>query len=216
MWSSWHNENWPRKLKYPPPKSTLFTRNSIRLEYNPDRSGRRERITACAMAPSIKFWWWKGIFRTIRTFSPYCKTSLTEKQATCTEVYHHRHQHYWQNKHFLAIAFLRRSFQIESGFYFFKFRDNIFLQSKVTNLSSTPKPGWPGPCPHWQGGPVTTPGTVFLFRHLLKFAGLKWRYSRQLPLWKLRCICGNNGTWHTCYVAWTILRCLHDEPEVGT
>jgi hypothetical protein len=59
-----------------------------------------------------------------------------------------------------------------------------------------PQPGGPGPhiysyIPQEQGGPVTPPGTGFSFRHLLRLAGLRWRYLNlpprgdgcQLPFW---------------------------------
>jgi hypothetical protein len=35
--------------------------------------------------------------------------------------------------------------------------------------------------PQKQGGPVTPPGTGFPFRHLLRLAGLRWRYSNPPP-----------------------------------
>jgi hypothetical protein len=49
----------------------------------------------------------------------------------------------------------------------------------------TPQPGGPGPRIYifheQQGGPVITPGTGFLFRRLLRLAGLRWRYSTSPP-----------------------------------
>jgi hypothetical protein len=50
--------------------------------------------------------------------------------------------------------------------------------------SRLPKPGGPGPriyIPQEQGGPVTTAGTGFPFRRLLRLAGLRWRYSKPPP-----------------------------------
>jgi hypothetical protein len=44
-------------------------------------------------------------------------------------------------QYYLALAFLRRFCQIESGFHFFGFRDNHFLHSKVIGLASNP-PTW--------------------------------------------------------------------------
>jgi hypothetical protein len=53
----------------------------------------------------------------------------------------------------------------------------------VSDLS-LPQPGGPGPriyIPQEQGGPVISPGTGFPVRRLLRFAGLRWRYSNQTP-----------------------------------
>jgi hypothetical protein len=50
--------------------------------------------------------------------------------------------------------------------------------------SRLPQPGGPGPridIPQEQGDPVIPPGTGFPFRHLLRLAGLRWRYSTQPP-----------------------------------
>jgi hypothetical protein len=50
--------------------------------------------------------------------------------------------------------------------------------------SRLPQPGGPGPCiyiPPEEGGPVITPGTGFPFRHLLRLAGIRWRYSTPPP-----------------------------------
>jgi hypothetical protein len=47
-----------------------------------------------------------------------------------------------------------------------------------------PKPGGPGSriyIPQEQGGPVIPPGTGFPLRLLLRFAGLRWRYSNPPP-----------------------------------
>jgi hypothetical protein len=47
-----------------------------------------------------------------------------------------------------------------------------------------PQPGGPGPrifIPQEQGGPVIPPGTGFPFRHLLRLAGLRRRYSNPPP-----------------------------------
>jgi hypothetical protein len=46
--------------------------------------------------------------------------------------------------------------------------------------SRLPQQGGPGPriyIPQEQCGPVISPGTGFPFRHLLRLAGLRWRYS---------------------------------------
>jgi hypothetical protein len=46
--------------------------------------------------------------------------------------------------------------------------------------SRLPQPGGSGPhiyIPQEQDGPDITPGTGFPFRHLLRLAGLRWRYS---------------------------------------
>jgi hypothetical protein len=54
--------------------------------------------------------------------------------------------------------------------------------------SRLPKPGGPGPriyISQEQGGPVMSPGTGFPFRHLLRLAGLRWRYPRYLPWLRL-------------------------------
>jgi hypothetical protein len=48
-----------------------------------------------------------------------------------------------------------------------------------------PQPGDPGPhtsISQEQGGPVTPLGTGFHFHRLLRFAGLRWRYSNPPPL----------------------------------
>jgi hypothetical protein len=50
--------------------------------------------------------------------------------------------------------------------------------------SRLPQPGGPGPriyIPEEKGGPVILPGTGFLFRRLLRLAGLQWRYSTPPP-----------------------------------
>jgi hypothetical protein len=47
-----------------------------------------------------------------------------------------------------------------------------------------PQPGGPGPrtyIPQEQGGPDIPPGTVFPLRHLLRPAGMRWRYSNPPP-----------------------------------
>jgi hypothetical protein len=47
-----------------------------------------------------------------------------------------------------------------------------------------PQPGGPGTpiyTPHEQCGPVIPPATGFPFRHLLRLAGLRWRYSNLPP-----------------------------------
>jgi hypothetical protein len=52
------------------------------------------------------------------------------------------------------------------------------------SLTSNPQPGCPGFCiytPQWHGGPVIPPETEFSFRHLLRLAGLRWRYSIPPP-----------------------------------
>jgi hypothetical protein len=49
---------------------------------------------------------------------------------------------------FCAIAFLRRCCQTASGFHFFGFRNNLFLQSKIVSPASNPQPGGPGK-PHF-------------------------------------------------------------------
>jgi hypothetical protein len=54
------------------------------------------------------------------------------------------------------------------------------LQSKLVSLVSDPQSGGPDLCtydPHWQGAPVIPPGTDFPFHCLLRFTGLRWRYS---------------------------------------
>lgn len=46
-------------------------------------------------------------------------------------IHHHNHyhlHHHWQNIRFRAIAFLRRSCQFASGFYFFGFGSIVFTQ----------------------------------------------------------------------------------------
>jgi hypothetical protein len=94
------------------------------------------------------------------------------------------HNHHCQNSPFWAIAFLKRLYQIASGFYFLDFVTIIFLQIKVVSLASIPQTGGPGPCiyvPQWQCDPVITPGTRFPFDCLLWFAGLHWRYSNPPP-----------------------------------
>jgi hypothetical protein len=51
--------------------------------------------------------------------------------------------------------------------------------------SRLPQPGGPGPRiynPLEQGGPVILPGIRFLYRRLLRLAGLRWRYSNPPPL----------------------------------
>jgi hypothetical protein len=50
--------------------------------------------------------------------------------------------------------------------------------------SRLPQPGGSGPCiyiPTEQGDPVIPPGTGFPFRHLLRLAELRWRYSTPPP-----------------------------------
>jgi hypothetical protein len=50
--------------------------------------------------------------------------------------------------------------------------------------SRLPQTGGPGPriyIPQEQGGTVIPPGIVFPFRHLLRLAGLRWRYSNPPP-----------------------------------
>jgi hypothetical protein len=50
--------------------------------------------------------------------------------------------------------------------------------------SRFPEPGGPPPriyIPQEQGGPVIPPGTGFPFRRLLRFAGLRWKYSNPSP-----------------------------------
>jgi hypothetical protein len=47
-----------------------------------------------------------------------------------------------------------------------------------------PQPGGPVPhiyIPQKKGGPVIFPGTGFLSRHLLRLAGLRWKYSKPPP-----------------------------------
>jgi hypothetical protein len=60
----------------------------------------------------------------------------------------------------------------------------IFLQSKVVSLVSNP-PTWRVRslylCPPVTGWPIIPPGTWFHFRHLLRLAGLRWRYSTPPP-----------------------------------
>jgi hypothetical protein len=71
-----------------------------------------------------------------------------------------------------AIAFLTRFCQIWSGVHFFGFRNN--------NKVQPPQPAGPGPhiyVPQWQGGPVIPLGTGFPYRHLLRLAELRHRYS---------------------------------------
>jgi hypothetical protein len=58
--------------------------------------------------------------------------------------------------------------------------DHILL----SQIRDTPQPGGPGPriyISQEQGGPVTSPGTGFPFRRLLRLAGLRWRYSNLPP-----------------------------------
>jgi hypothetical protein len=58
--------------------------------------------------------------------------------------------------------------------------DHILL----SQIWVSPKPGGPGPriyIPQEQGGSDILPGTWFPFRHLLRLAGLRWRYSTPPP-----------------------------------
>jgi hypothetical protein len=55
------------------------------------------------------------------------------------------------------------------------------------------QPGGPGSriyIPQEQGGPVIPLGTGFPLRRLLRFAGLRWRYSNAPPTWRPRWIPG--------------------------
>jgi hypothetical protein len=58
-------------------------------------------------------------------------------------------------------------------------------QSKVVSLAPNPQPGGRGLSIYvlqWQGGPVVPPDAVFpFFLRLLRFAGLRWRYSNPPP-----------------------------------
>jgi hypothetical protein len=52
----------------------------------------------------------------------------------------------------------------------------------IVSDSTLPQPGGPGPriyIPQEQGSPVIPPGTGFPFRHLLRLARLRWRYSNR-------------------------------------
>jgi hypothetical protein len=90
---------------------------------------------------------------------------------SCSLVNYHNH---WQNSLFWVIALLRKFCQSPFCFYFFRFRNNIFLQSKVVSPASNPQPGRPGPSiciPPEQGGPVIPTGTSFPFRRLYDSQG---------------------------------------------
>jgi hypothetical protein len=84
-----------------------------------------------------------------------------------------------------AIPFPRKILSdMSSCLHFFGFRNNNFLQSTVIRLASIPQPGGPDLCicaRQWQGSPVISTGTGFLFRRLLLIAGLRWRYSNPPP-----------------------------------
>jgi hypothetical protein len=70
-----------------------------------------------------------------------------------------------QNSPIWAIAFLRRSCQIWSGFHFFGSRNDKFLH-KVVSLACNPQPRAPDLCiyvPHWDGGAVIPPDIEFPF-----------------------------------------------------
>jgi hypothetical protein len=58
-------------------------------------------------------------------------------------------------------------------------------ESRFTvSYSRLPQPGGPGPriyIPQEHGGPVMSPGIWFPFHHLLRLAGLQWRYSNPSP-----------------------------------
>jgi hypothetical protein len=111
-------------------------------------------------------------------------TAVVMKKTIFWDIMPYHHHNHWQNSPFWAIAFRTRFCQIASGFHFFGFPKNIFLQSKVVSLASNPQPGAPGLCiyvPQWQGGPVITPGTGFPFRGLLSLTGLRLRYSNPPP-----------------------------------
>jgi hypothetical protein len=60
----------------------------------------------------------------------------------------------------------------------------FFYRARSSTLCPTPQSGGPGPyiyVPQWQRGPVIPPGTGFPFRHLLRLAGRRWRYSNPPP-----------------------------------
>jgi hypothetical protein len=73
--------------------------------------------------------------------------------------------------------------------------------------SRLPQPGGPDLrtyIPQEQGGPVIPPGTGFLFRRLLRLAGLRWRYSSPPPHGGRRYIDSARTTQKTltCQNAW--------------
>jgi hypothetical protein len=71
---------------------------------------------------------------------------------------------------------------VPSNFHFFRFHNNNFSYSKVVSLVFNPQPGGSGLSvfivARW---PRYTPGTGFPHHHLLRLAGLQWRYSNLPP-----------------------------------
>jgi hypothetical protein len=59
-------------------------------------------------------------------------------------------------------------------------RDSSYFTVSDSRLSQPVGPGRRVYVPQEQGGPVIPPGTGFLFRRLLRLAGLWWRYSSHL------------------------------------
>jgi hypothetical protein len=71
------------------------------------------------------------------------------------------------------MAFLRRFCQIASGFHFFGFCNNIFLQSKVVSLPLNPQHRGPGLniyVPQRPGGPQAS-GSLFVTRSITQGYG---------------------------------------------
>jgi hypothetical protein len=72
----------------------------------------------------------------------------------------------------------------------------------TVSYSRLPQPGGPGPHIYIlleQGGPVILPGTGLPFHHLLRLAGLWWRYLNVSP-------CGDHSTltiWLSAFIALT-------------
>jgi hypothetical protein len=76
----------------------------------------------------------------------------------------------WQNSPFSGIVFLRKFYQIPSGFLLLWITATvIFIQSKIVGLASNIQRWRPRLyifVPHWQGGPVITPDTQFILPHV--------------------------------------------------
>jgi hypothetical protein len=73
-----------------------------------------------------------------------------------------------------------------SSYVFFGCCNSNFFFYRMKSLAScpTPKPGGLDLhiyVPQWQSGPIILPGIVFPFHHVLRLAGLRWRYLNLPP-----------------------------------
>jgi hypothetical protein len=96
----------------------------------------------------------------------------------------YKYHHQQQNSPFWATAFLRKFWQIASGFHSLGFCNNFFYRARSSVMHLTPQPGGPGLCiyvPQWQGGPAICTGTWFPFYCLLRLTELQRRNSNLPP-----------------------------------